>query len=88
MEPEQTAQEAYETELADYQIYEVMRKVARAARAMALYDCRQCLDELDTLPLPHQRSASVMAMLGKAHYELGQYREVSKMEAERRPAAI
>ena len=74
---EQAAQEAYEMELADYHIYGVMRKFASAARAMAYYDCRLCLDELDTLPVQHKRSASVMAMLGKAHYELGQYREVS-----------
>ena len=75
---EQSAQEVYELELADYHIYEVMRKFASAARAMAFYDCRLCLDELETLPPQHQRSASVMTMLGKAHYELGQYREVSQ----------
>ena len=76
-EQEQAAQEAYEMELADFHIYEVMRKFASAARAMALYDCRLCLEELETLPSQHKRSASVMAMLGKAHYELGQYPEVS-----------
>ena len=54
-----------------------MRKFAGASRAMALYDCRLCLDELEALPAQHKRSASVMAMLGKAHYELGQYPEVS-----------
>ncbi|RDX48353.1 protein prenylyltransferase [Lentinus brumalis] len=77
-EQEQAAQEAYETELADYHIYEVMRKFASAARAMALYNCRLCLEELETLPAQHKRSASVMAMLGKAHYELGQYPEAER----------
>ncbi|KAI0781142.1 protein prenylyltransferase [Trametes elegans] len=72
-EQERAAEEAYQIELADYQIYDVMRKFASATRAMALYDCRLCLEELEKLPPQHQRSASVMAMLGKAHYELGQY---------------
>ncbi|CDO70710.1 hypothetical protein BN946_scf184798.g25 [Trametes cinnabarina] len=72
-EQERAAEEAYQTELAEYQIYDVMRKFASAARAMALYDCRLCLEELEKLPPQHQRSASVMAMVGKAHYELGQY---------------
>ena len=80
MEEEQAAQEAYELELADYHIYEVMRKFASAARAMALYDCRLCIAELESLPDQHKRSASVMAMLGKAHYELGQYPEVRNLQ--------
>ncbi len=75
-EQEQSAQEAHEFEVADYHIYEVMRKFASATRAMALYDCQLCLDELETLPETHKRSASVMATLGKAHYELGQYPQV------------
>lgn len=75
-EQEQAAQDAYEAERADFQVYQVMRKFASAIRAMALYECRVCLDELEALPAQHKRSASVMAMLGKAHYELGQYPEV------------
>ncbi|CCM02895.1 uncharacterized protein FIBRA_05009 [Fibroporia radiculosa] len=72
-EQEQAAQEAYDAELADYHIYELMRAFARASRAMALYDCRICLDELEKLPIIHKRSALVMAIVGKAHYELGEY---------------
>ncbi|KAM5539076.1 hypothetical protein V8D89_007299 [Ganoderma adspersum] len=77
-EQEKAAQEAYAVESADFQVYEVMRKFASATRAMALYECRVCLEELETLPAPHKRSASVMAMLGKAHYELGQYPEAER----------
>ncbi|KAL1947637.1 hypothetical protein VTO73DRAFT_13361 [Trametes versicolor] len=72
-ERERAAKEAYDTEVADYQIYDVMRKFASSVRALALYDCRLCLSELEKLPHQHQRSASVMAIVGKAHYELGQY---------------
>ncbi|OBZ75111.1 Protein bimA [Grifola frondosa] len=44
---EQQAQDAYDKELADYHIYDLMRSFARAARAMALYDCQACLEELE-----------------------------------------
>ncbi|GBE82491.1 Anaphase-promoting complex subunit 3 [Sparassis crispa] len=70
---EQAAQDLYDAELADYHIYELMRSFARAGRAMALYDCHECLEHLEKLPSNHQRSAWVMAMVGKAHYELGEY---------------
>lgn len=78
-ERERAAKEAYDTEVADYQIYDVMRKFASSVRALALYDCRLCLSELEKLPHQHQRSASVMAIVGKAHYELGQYPPVSQL---------
>ena len=73
----QAALEAYGMELADSAIYDLMRMCASAARALAMYECRICLDELEKLPRPHQRSAWVMAMVGKAHYELGDYSAVS-----------
>lgn len=75
---EQAAQEAYETAMADYDIYNLTRTFARATKALATYDCRGCLDELETLPSNHQRSAWVMAMVGKAHFELGEYAAVRR----------
>ncbi|KAI0083997.1 hypothetical protein BDY19DRAFT_899323 [Irpex rosettiformis] len=63
----------YEAEMAEYTIYNLMRAFASASRALAKYDCRACLLELEKLPREHQRSAWVMAMVGKAHYELGEY---------------
>ncbi|KAA1471266.1 TPR-like protein [Dentipellis sp. KUC8613] len=70
---EQAAQEAYETELADQYIYDLMRLFASATRALAMYDTQLCLDELEKLPHVHQRSAYVMAMVGRAHYERTDY---------------
>lgn len=67
---------SYEIEMADYTIYNLMRSFASATRALAMYDCRGCLLELEKLPREHQRSAWVMAMVGKAHYELGEYAAV------------
>ncbi|PPR03934.1 hypothetical protein CVT26_001139 [Gymnopilus dilepis] len=66
---EQAAQEEYENEQAEQYIYELVRRFARAARALATYDCRKCLDELEQLPHAHQNSCTVIAMLGRAHYE-------------------
>lgn len=64
-------------QLADHAIYSLMRTFASATRALAMYDCRACLEELEKLPPTHQRSAWVMSMVGKAHYELGEYAAVS-----------
>ncbi|KAI0062242.1 TPR-like protein [Artomyces pyxidatus] len=70
---EQAAQEAYDTELADQYIYDLMRLFASATRALAMYDTQLCMEELDKLPHVHQRSAYVMAMVGRAHYERTDY---------------
>ncbi|KAF9246486.1 hypothetical protein BU15DRAFT_85246 [Melanogaster broomeanus] len=70
---EQAAQEAYEQDMADYYIYELMRRFARAARAMSVYDCYSCLMELEHMPPTHQQSAWVLAMVGRAHYERLEY---------------
>jgi anaphase-promoting complex subunit 3 len=73
---EQAAQEAYEEELADQYIYDLMRLFASATRALAMYNTALCMEELDKLPHVHQRSPYVMAMVGKAHYERTDYTSV------------
>ncbi|KAF8638861.1 hypothetical protein AX17_001917 [Amanita inopinata Kibby_2008] len=70
---EQEAQEEYNCELADYYLYNLTRKFASAARALAMYDCQRCLSELEQLPHVHQKSPWVLAMVGKAHYEKLEY---------------
>ena len=74
---EQAALQEYQKELADWIIYDLMRSCARSMRALAVYDCRLCLEELEKLPPAQQRSAWTMAMVGKAHYEVGEYSAVS-----------
>jgi anaphase-promoting complex subunit 3 len=66
---EQAAQEAFEAELADLYLYDLMRRFASATRALAVYDCQKCLFELEQLPHVHQQSPWVLAMVGRAHYE-------------------
>ncbi|RDB23972.1 Protein bimA [Hypsizygus marmoreus] len=66
---EQAAQDEYEAECADHYLYNLIRTFASATRALAVYDCQRCLDDLEQLPQAHQRSPWVLAMVGKAHYE-------------------
>ena len=73
---EQAAQEAYEVELADQYLYDLMRRFASATRALAVYDCQKCLIELEGLPHVHQQSPWVLAMVGRAHYEKLDYASV------------
>ena len=70
---EQAAQDAYDMELAEQYIYDLMRLLASATRALAMYDMTLCKEELDKLPHVHQRSPFIMAMLGRAHYERTDY---------------
>jgi len=70
---EQLAQEEYDKELAEQYIYNLIRRFARATRALALYDCQRCLEELEQLPRVHQNSPWVIAIVGRAHYERQDY---------------
>lgn len=56
-----------------------MRMFARSVRALAMHDCASCLEELDQLPQEHQRSSSVMAMVGRARYEMAEYMKVRSL---------
>jgi len=73
---EQHAQEVYENELAEYYIYDLIRRFATATRALARYDCRKCLHELNQLPNSHQNTQWVLAMVGRAHFEQQDYSSV------------
>lgn len=73
---EQQAQEEYENELAEYYIYDLIRRFAKATRALAIYDCQKCLFELNQLPKPHQNTSWVLAMVGRAHFEQQDYSSV------------
>jgi anaphase-promoting complex subunit 3 len=73
---ELAAQEAYELEMADHYIYDLLRRFARATRALSKYDCCSCLIELEQMPAAHQQSSWVLAMVGRAHYERLEYASV------------
>lgn len=73
---EQAAQEEYEGELADHYMYNLTRRFASATRALSMYDCQRCLEELEELPHTQQHSPWVLAMVGRAHYERLDYASV------------
>ncbi|KAK7014999.1 TPR-like protein [Favolaschia claudopus] len=70
---EQAAQEAYEWDLAENYLYDLVRRFATATRAMSRYDSPACLAELERLPYVHQTTPWVLAMIGRAHYEQLEY---------------
>lgn len=76
---EKQAQEEYENEMAEHYLYELVRRFASAARRSALYDCKACLKELEQLPVAHQRSTSVLIMVGKMTYEQQDYAAVGTL---------
>lgn len=70
------AQQLIEFEAADDYIYDLMKIFARATRAMTRYECNEVIQELETLPEEQQKSASVMILVGRAHYEMVEYTKV------------
>jgi anaphase-promoting complex subunit 3 len=66
-----------EMETAECIVYNTMRSCARAFRAFTCYDLQRCLDELEGLDAVQQRTPWVMALVGRAEYEKGDYAAVS-----------
>lgn len=56
------------------QVDQLVITLARAYQMLCLYFCRACIDELQTLPERHFRSALVSQWIGKAYYEMNQYK--------------
>lgn len=48
--------------------------LARAYQMLCLYYCRACIDELQSLPERHYRSGLVSQWIGKAYYEMNDYK--------------
>ena len=70
--------EDHAMEIAECIVYNTMRSCARAFRAFASYDLQKCLDELEGLDATQQRTPWVMALVGKAEYEKGDYAAVRR----------
>jgi len=66
-------------EMAECIVYNTMRSCARAFRAFADYDLQKCLDELEGLDAVQQRTPWVMALVGRAEYEKGDYAAVRRI---------
>eukprot|EP01036_Dinobryon_divergens_P023847 gene23847-32234_t len=75
------------TEAAEKVLANIVNIFARAYQLLCAYRCRDCVNVLHELPLSHFRSALVSQMIGKAYYELNEYkpavlalREMLKLE--------
>jgi len=68
----------YAMGIAECTVYNTMRSCARAFRAFASYDLQRCLDELEGLDVVQQRTPWVLALVGRAEYEKGDYAAVRR----------
>ncbi|KZT52482.1 TPR-like protein [Calocera cornea HHB12733] len=75
---EQIHQEQIDKEEADNWIFEIVRIMAKATRALANYRCSECLEELDKLPESQQRCAWVYCLIGRAKYEMTNYQSAER----------
>lgn len=73
---DQLSQQRFEEDQAEFYIYDLLRRFARAVRALAHYQCQMCIDELNELSPRHQQSAYVLGLVGRAHYEKLDYASV------------
>lgn len=71
---EREAEEAYEYSLGEYYIYVITRTFAQAQVELSSFRCMECLSTLSRLPGGHQSSALSLSLIGRAHYEVQDYR--------------
>lgn len=53
---------------------DLVMTLARAYQMLCLYCCRACIDQLQSLPPQHYRSALVSQWIGRAYYEMNEYK--------------
>lgn len=64
---------AHQAEAAQY-IVDLLLVFAKAHQLLASYRCRDSIDMLHTLPTTHFKSGLVNQMLGRAYYEMNEYK--------------
>lgn len=74
--PGSSPAELFESYQAEHYLYELMRRFASAQKALTMYECQRCIREVQQLPSCHQKSPWVVAMVGRAHYEMLDYASV------------
>ncbi|KAF9050654.1 TPR-like protein [Hymenopellis radicata] len=71
-------QEAYEIELAEHYIYDIMRRYATATRALTVYDSDLCISEIQQLSEDDQSTPWSLSLRGRAEYEKADYIHAEK----------
>ncbi|KAK4685351.1 anaphase-promoting complex subunit 3, partial [Tremellales sp. Uapishka_1] len=59
--------------VADEWLRDIVRRCARAYRALSLYSCQEALNEVDGLPVEVQRSAWALDIVARCFYEMANY---------------
>lgn len=72
-----SSQEAQSQSQADDWLRDIVRRCARAYRALAMYDSHTVIEEIRTLPLEIRDSAWAIEMVARASYEMANYIQVS-----------
>ena len=56
----------------------LMKQFGLAFLELSRFDCRKAIKLLDDVPLKHRKSCWVLGHLGKAHFELAEYKEAAR----------
>lgn len=54
-----------------------MRDIGRGYLALCSYNCREAISILNQLPAHHYNTGWVLGQIGRAHFELAEYMQVS-----------
>lgn len=56
----------------------LMRDIGRGYLALCSYNCREAISILSQLPAHHYNTGWVLNQIGRAHFELAEYMQVSQ----------
>lgn len=56
---------------------QLFQEMGKAQLHLGQYSCREAIDVLNGLPPQHYETGWVLTTLGKAHFELAEYNEVT-----------
>jgi anaphase-promoting complex subunit 3 len=69
--------EAQHIFMADEWLRDVVRRCAKAYRALSLYQCQEAMREIDSLPVEVMSSAWALTIVARSYYEMANYVLVS-----------
>ncbi|KIY66286.1 TPR-like protein [Cylindrobasidium torrendii FP15055 ss-10] len=73
------AHDTYDLEVADWTIYDLMRRFAHAARALAVYDLDVCIQHVQAMTDSDRLSPYALSVAGRALFEKCEYAKAEKI---------